>query len=197
MTDWVANSIAIGALALSAYSVVRAQTASRRASEATAGHDSIEESLERMANAMQADAQRLHPTPPEHAEANAMQADAQRLHPTPPEHAEASGSAEMSLTATGTAEAGPVPAFNLEYLSDHTYRLRNVGTGTATGVLMTLKDFPAAMTRGMPTDAEMPPFSSVGPIAVHTAAEISLPGEAQISCDQLPEPVLVPIPHPR
>ncbi len=90
--------------------------------------------------------------------------------------------------------APPRPAFTVEFVSGHSYRLRNVGDAVASGVTLKLPDFPAGLTRALPNDAELHPLASTGPFVIQGAWGNPAPGDVRVECDQLAEPVRVPLP---
>jgi len=90
--------------------------------------------------------------------------------------------------------APPRPAFTVEFVSGHSYRLRNVGDALATGVTLKLPDFPAGLTRALPDDSELPPLASTGPFVIQGAWGNPAPGDVRVECDQLAEPVRVQLP---
>jgi hypothetical protein len=90
--------------------------------------------------------------------------------------------------------APPRPAFTVEFVSDHSYRLRNVGDSLATGVTLNLPDFPAGSTRALPDDVELPPLASTALFVIRGAWGDPVPGDVTVECDQLTEPVRVPLP---
>ena len=92
------------------------------------------------------------------------------------------------------SSAPPSPAFTLEFVFGHTYRLRNVGNLLATGVTLNLPGFPAELTRALPDDAELPPLGSTGPFLIQGTWGTPSPGDAMVECDQLAEPVRVLLP---
>lgn len=94
----------------------------------------------------------------------------------------------------GARSAPPKPAFTVEFVSGHSYRLRNVGDALATAVTLNLPDSPAGLTRSLPNDAKLPPLASTGPFLIQGAWGTPAPGDVTVECDQLAEPVRVPLP---
>lgn len=148
----------------------QAWQARRHAREATAGAASLEVSLQRIADALERSSLGKQPR----SKAAAVTAE-------PP--TEALGS------------AAPLPEFNVEFVSGQTYRLRNVSTVRATGVSVTVD--PEGLAEGLPVAAELPPLASTAPFLVAGSWQIPAPGEVLVACDQLPEPVRVPLPPRR
>jgi hypothetical protein len=155
------------AIAVSLAALGRSWQAERRAREATAGAASLEVSLQRIADAL----------------------DRSRVN----EHR---GNATASSEPRGRTieSAAPSPEFNVEFVSGHSYRLRNVSTVGATGVTVTVEDFPTGLTRELPTTVDLPPLASAGPFLIIGSWQSRAPGEVLVTCDQLPGPVRVPLP---
>jgi len=101
----------------------------------------------------------------------------------------------QTLSAHAEALAAlPRPAFTVEFVSGHSYRLRNVGDALATGVTLKVPDFPAGLTRALPDDAELPPLASTGSFVIQGAWGKPAPGDVTVECDQFAEPARVPLP---
>jgi hypothetical protein len=165
------------AIALSAAASVQAWRARRQAREATAGAASLEVSLQRIADALDRSSSAGRPY---------------RSRASGPADPGTAGPAEP-LGPTGES-APALPEFNVEFVSGDAYRLRNVGTVPATGVTVTTEPFPEGLTRGLPVDAELSPLASTGPFSIFGSRQSPVPGEVRVTCDQLPEPVRVPLP---
>jgi hypothetical protein len=160
------------ALVVSLIAIGRSWRAERRAREATAGAASLEVSLQRIADAL----------------------DRSRVNT--PQHGSSVASAQPETRAPRSPAGGsapPLPEFNVEFVSGHAYRLRNVSTMRATGVTVTL-EHARGVTRNLPADAELPPLASTGPFLIQGSLQAPAPGEVLVTCDQLPEPVRVPLP---
>lgn len=101
----------------------------------------------------------------------------------------------QSLRAHADVSSAPSkPAFTVEFVSGHSYRLRNVGDVLATGVTLNLPEFPAGLTRALPDDAKLPPLASTGLFIIQGTWGTPTPGDVTVECDQLAEPVRVPLP---
>jgi hypothetical protein len=79
-------------------------------------------------------------------------------------------------------------------VSGHAYRLRNVGVVRANGVTVTLEQFPQALTRRLPSGVDLAPFASTDSFVIQGSMQAPAPGEVLVTCDQLSEPVRVPLP---
>jgi hypothetical protein len=101
------------------------------------------------------------------------------------------------LPQAPASEPPLLPEFSVEFVAGHDYRLRNVSTVRATGVTVTIEDSPEGMARDLPLKAEMPPLSSVGPFSIVGSWQNRVPQEVLVTCDQLPDPVQVPLPPRR
>lgn len=156
------------AIVLSAVSMLQAWRARRQAREATAGAASLEVSLQRIADALERSALGRQP------------------------RSKAAATAEPP--AEGLESAAPLPEFTVEFVSGHTYRLRNVSTVRATGVRVTVEGHPEGFTRGLPANVELAPLASTDPFLITGSWQTGVPGEVLVACDQLPEPVRAPLP---
>lgn len=161
-----------GAIVVSLISIGQSWRAGRKAREATAGAASLEVSLQRIADALD----RSRVRAPQHSRSAAS---------SQPTGSVAKSTAPPSL---------PLPEFNVEFVSGHAYRLRNVSTVRATGVTVTLEHFPQGLTRHLPADAELPPLASTGPFLIQGSRQTPAPGKVLVTCDQSREPVRVPLP---
>ncbi|HEX8079389.1 MAG TPA: hypothetical protein VF557_04195 [Jatrophihabitans sp.] len=157
------------AIAVSLAALGRSWQAERRAREATAGAASLEVSLQRIADAL----------------------DRSRVN-APPSQGSATGSLEVRGSASDSAP--PLPEFSAEFVSGHSYRLRNVSTVRATGVTVTLEQFPQGMARNLPAEVELPPLASAGPFLIIGSWQSPAPTDVLVTCDQLSDPVRVPLP---
>lgn len=142
--------------------------AERRAREATAGAASLEVSLQRIADALD------------------------RSWAAAPPRSSAAASSQWRVSASESA--APLPEFGVEFVSGHAYRLRNVSTVRATGVTVTIEQSPAGMARELPAKLDLPPLASTGPFLIIGSRRSQTPGEVLVTCDQLSEPVRVPLP---
>ena len=157
------------AVAVSLIALGRSWRAGRRAREATAGAASLEVSLQRIADAL----------------------DRSRVD-APPHQGSATGSFETRGSAGESAT--PLPEFSVEFVAGHSYRLRNVSTVRATGVTVTLEQFPDGMARDLPVEVELPPLASAGPFLIIGSWQSPAPAEVLVTCDQLSDPARVPLP---
>lgn len=155
------------AIAVSLVALGRSWQAERRAREATAGAASLEVSLQRIADAL----------------------DRSRVN----EHrSSATASSEPRGSAVGSAAA--LPEFNVEFVVGHSYRLRNVSAVRATGVTVRVENVPEGTARDLPAQVELSPLASAGPFLISSSWQGRAPGEVLVTCDQLPDPVQVPLP---
>jgi len=90
--------------------------------------------------------------------------------------------------------APPRLAFTVEFVSGYLYRLRNVGDSLATGITLNLPDFRAGSTRVLLDDVELPPLASAAPFEIRGPWGHPVPGDVTVECDELAEPVRVPLP---
>lgn len=155
------------AIAVSLVALGRSWQAERRARVATAGAASLEVSLQRIADAL----------------------DRTRVNER---RSSATASSEPRGSAVGSAAA--LPEFNVEFVTGHRYRLRNVSTVRATGVTVTVESLSEGTARDLPADVDLPPLASAGPFLISSNWQSRAPGEVFVTCDQLPEPVRVPLP---
>lgn len=167
------------AIAVSLVALGRSWQAERRAREATAGAASLEVSLQRIADAL--DRTRVTEHRSSATAASEPRGSAVR-------------SAASKPRGSAVGSAAPLPEFNIEFVTGHRYRLRNVSTVRATGVTVTVEQFPAGRTRDLPNDVELAPLASAGSFLIEASAQTRTPAEVLVTCDQLPEPVRVPLP---
>jgi len=71
------------------------------------------------------------------------------------------------------------------------YAVRNVGTARATGVAV--RPGPGMLMQNGPTDATLEPDESAV-FALAASLEAPNPGLVEVTCNELSEPVLVPVP---
>lgn len=161
-----------GALLISAVAVVQSWRANRRAREARAGNDSLETSLQRIADTFVESHQRT-------------EQDLLKRRTT-----------EFSHSRFDERRRTAVPEFNLEFVRGHAYRIRNVGLGIATGVTVLRDKLPAVANR-LPANVTLNPFESTETFILQGAMQAPLPGEISIVCNEVPEPVLLQIPAHR
>ena len=64
----------------------------------------------------------------------------------------------------------------------------------ATRVTLTLLDFPVGSMRALPDDVELPPLASTALFVIRGAWGDPVAGDVTVECDQLAEPVRVPLP---
>lgn len=160
------------AIAVSLVALGRSWQAERRAREATAGAASLEVSLQRIADAL----------------------DRSRVN-APPSQGSATGSLEVRGSTSGSAPL--LPEFSAEFVSGHSYRLRNVSTVRATGVTVRPEQAAEGQTRDLPTEVELPPLASAGPFLIEAGAQTRASAAVLVTCDQLSDPVRVPLPPRR
>ena len=163
----------------------RAAAADSAARDARAGHDTMEKSLEKIAEALQVQARRTPPT----AGRGGPYETRGGGYPQVPFDLQASAASERRRAMTG---GGP-PDFNIEVVSRNKFRLRNVGTGPATNLRVDLGDFPDGLTRDVPDGIELEPFAS-STFLVMSAMQAPRPGEVRVICDEIPDGVLVALP---
>lgn len=165
----VAALAAVGSLIVAVLAERRAREAEAAAREARAGTDSVEESLQRMADVMVALLEEVH-----WRRAQPAGPSSHRVHPS--------------------ASPDSPPEFTIEFVRGRQFRLRNVSARPATNVRATAGDLPLGMTRDLPNGIELAPFQSSPPFLILSAWGVQAPGELLVDCEELAEPVHVPLP---
>lgn len=92
------------------------------------------------------------------------------------------------------ASSAANPSFNVEFVTGHSYRLRNVGPQEVTNVAVSVGDFPVELARRLPAGVDLPPMGSTDSFVIQGSWQSPAPGEVSVACDQLAQPLTVPLP---
>lgn len=96
---------------------------------------------------------------------------------------------DAALGAAAGTSSEPEVAFEVEWLGGNTYALRNIGTGTATGVTVDPAAF-SPVTGGLPDGQTLGPLRSHRILAVPTMGH-PLPTEIEVRANELLSPSVV------
>jgi hypothetical protein len=188
VTDWLPGVLGVvgaltgvGGVLVSVLARRDAAASARAAEEARAGADSLEVSVQRIADTLADQNERQH-----------QRGEAMRH--LEPGFTVTSGR-KRPIDVNDLPTDGPLPAFNLEFVRGHAYRLRNTGAIAATGVSVSPEGLPVVANR-LPRDVVIEPFRSTETFILQGAMGAPLPGEIAVTCNELSNPVVIPIPAP-
>lgn len=97
-----------------------------------------------------------------------------------------------ALDQPGSTTSGrPAASFQLEWRGGELYSLRNLGPEKATNVVLDAAQI--SVIRGHPQGVELSPLEGVEFLMAGSMGN-PVPSQVQVSCDQIEEPAIVPVP---